>query len=164
MKAYPEERREAVLAKMCGPDRKSIAEIAQEENISTATLYGWRNQARNDGRLMPEGHDQPEGWTAATKFNAVVQSMTLCEAQRAEFCRSQGIYPEQLERWRAACEQANAWDKAANEELAREKKADRDRIKLLEKELTRKDRALAETAAILAFTKKVQAIWGDEDA
>jgi transposase-like protein len=164
MKSYPQERKEAVLAKMCGPDRKAILEIAREENISEATLYNWRKQARTQGRLLPEGHGQPEGWNAASKFNAVVQSMSLSETQLAEFCRHQGIYPEQIKRWRAACEQANDWDKAAGENLAKEKKVDRERIKLLEKELTRKDRALAETAALLTLSKKARAIWGDEDA
>jgi transposase-like protein len=61
MKSYPQERKEAVSAKMCGPDRKAILEIAREENISEATLYNWRKQARNQGRLLPEGHGQPEG-------------------------------------------------------------------------------------------------------
>ena len=42
-------------------------------------------------------------------------------------------------------------------------KAERKRIKELERELRRKDAALAETAAILALRKKVQAIWGDEE-
>ena len=37
------------------------------------------------------------------------------------------------------------------------------RIKELERELRRKDKALAETAALLVLKKKVQAIWGDED-
>ncbi|MFT5121967.1 MAG: transposase-like protein [Kiritimatiellia bacterium] len=39
MKSYPQERKEAVLAKMCDSDRTSILEIAREENISEATLY-----------------------------------------------------------------------------------------------------------------------------
>jgi transposase-like protein len=164
MKSYPDERKEAVLAKMAGPQRKSIPEIAEEENISQATLYNWRKEARIQGRLLPDTDDAPEGWTAATKFNAVLETVPLSEAELAEYCRKQGLYPEQLQRWRKACEQANAWELSQTEELTRQRKSDRDRIKKLEKELLRKDRALAETAAVLALSKKAEAIWGDEGA
>jgi transposase len=37
------------------------------------------------------------------------------------------------------------------------------RVRELEKELRRKDKALAEAAALLVLQKKVQAIWGDAD-
>jgi hypothetical protein len=42
--------------------------------------------------------------------------------------------------------------------------ADLQRIRALEQELQRKDKALAETAALLVLKKKVQEIWGDADA
>ena len=164
MKSYPKERKEAVLAKMAGPQRKSIPELAEEEKISEATLYNWRKEARQEGRLLPDTDDAPEGWTAATKFNAVLETVALSETELAEYCRRQGLYPEQIHRWRKACEQANAWEQSQSAELERKQKADRERIKQLEKELLRKERALAETAALLTLSKKARAIWGDEDA
>jgi len=51
---YSLERREAVLKKMLPPNNRSIAALAKEEGISDATLYNWRQQARNTGRLMPD--------------------------------------------------------------------------------------------------------------
>jgi hypothetical protein len=42
-------------------------------------------------------------------------------------------------------------------------KEDKKRIRQLEKELQRKEKALAETAALLVLRKKVQAIWGDKE-
>jgi len=53
MKRYPKERKEAILAKLCGPDRKNVPQVAEEEGVSVATLYAWRGKARAEGRLMP---------------------------------------------------------------------------------------------------------------
>jgi len=58
---YTVERREAVLKKMLPPNNKTIAELAREEGISTATLYNWRQSARAQGRLIPGGDMIPTG-------------------------------------------------------------------------------------------------------
>ena len=65
--------------------------------------------------------------------------------------------------WRRACESANDWDRENNLRLKTEKKADRQRIRQLERELRRKEKALAEAAALLVLQKKAQAIWGDPE-
>ena len=72
-----------------------------------------------------------------------------------------GLYAEQLEQWRRACETANDWDREYNLRLKTEKKVDRQRIRQLERELTRKEKALAEAAALLVLRKKAEAIWGE---
>ena len=165
MKGYTKERREAVIAKMTGPNRRSIVELVEEEQICAATLYKWRRQARADGRVMPEGDDTPEGWGAQDKFNAVLETAPLSEQELSEYCRRNGLYPEQIERWRETCAQANEWERASSKELARARRVDRERIKELERDLRRKEKALAETAALLTLRKKMEAIWGDsEDA
>ncbi len=74
-------------------------------------------------------------------------------------------YPAQISTWRVACEQANDWDRASTARLGQATKAEKKRVKDVERELARKDRALAETAALLVLRKKAAAIWGgDEDA
>jgi hypothetical protein len=92
----------------------------------------------------------------------VVETAVLNEAERGEYCRQRGRYPEQLQAWRRACEQANAGKAASRPK--NEAQADKRRIQDLERELRRKDKALAEAAALLVLRKKAQAIWGkDED-
>jgi transposase-like protein len=59
---YSEERKEAVLAKMMPLHNCNGAELATEESISTATLYNWPHDAREQGRLLPQGSNEPEGW------------------------------------------------------------------------------------------------------
>lgn len=58
-----------------------------------------------------------------------------------------------MREWRIACEKANDWDIESNKKLSaaiREEKAENKR---LAKELSRKEKALAETAALLVLRK-----------
>ena len=160
---YPPERKESVLRKMMPPHNRSIKQLAQEEGISEATLFNWRKQAREKGLLLPNGDSGPEGWSARDKFAAVLETAIFNETDLAEYCRKKGIYPEQLSQWRKACERANDWERECSRRLKTEKKADRQRIQQLERELRRKEKALAETAALLVLQKKAQAIWGDPE-
>ncbi len=158
---YSKERKEAILRKMLPPENKSIARIAQEEGIASSTLYNWRNAARQKGRLLPDSEKNPEGWTTQDKFAAVLETTPMNEAELAKYCRERGIFPSQIQAWRCACEQANDWDNASQKRLRDSVKDERKRAKALERELTRKEKALAEAAALLVLTKKVQAIWGE---
>jgi transposase-like protein len=160
---YSPERKEAVLRKLLPPYNRSIAELSEEERISTATLYNWRTEARAKGRLLPATDREPEGWSSADKFNAVLESAALSEAELAEYCRRRGLYPEQIRAWRGACEQAN--DRAALEQANQSEalKAERKRSKTYQRELARKERALAEAAALLTLSKKARAIWGEAE-
>jgi hypothetical protein len=62
-----------------------------------------------------------------------------------------------------ACEQANDWDQAQNKRLQDNSRNADKRIKELERNLHRKEKALAETAALLVLRKKAQAIWGESE-
>ena len=162
---YARERKEAVLAKLMPPHNRTVADVAREEGISTATLYNWRKEAREQGRLLPVHSSEPEGWSARDKFNAVLETASLSESELAEYCRQRGLYPEQLRRWRSACEGANDQADAAERQQRQAVKAEKARSRELERELKRKESALAETAALLTLRKKADAIWGDgEDA
>ena len=160
---YPRERKEAVLKKMLPPNSKSIPQIAKEEGISEATLYNWRKAARAEGRLMPDGDTSPAGWRTADKFAAVLETAAMNAAELSAYCREKGLYPDQIAQWRSACEQANDWDRAQTQHLKATRRSDEKRIKELERELRQKEKALAETAALLVLRKKAQAIWGEPE-
>jgi transposase-like protein len=156
---YSPERKEAVLKKMLPPNNRSIVALAKEEGISGPTLYNWRQQARNEGRLMPDADNTPEGWVSRDKFAAVLETAALSEAEKAEYCRQRGLYPEQLDAWRTACEQANDWSRASDKQAKAASRADRKKMRQLEKELARKEKALAEAAALLILRKKFDAMF-----
>jgi transposase-like protein len=160
---YSAERKESVLKKMLPPNGGSVSELSKEEGISEATLYLWRKGARAQGRLMPDSDSTAKGWNSRDKFAAVLETASLNEEELARYCRKRGVYPEQLRAWRKACEQANDWDREHSERHKVQSKAERKRFKALERELERKNKALAETAALLVLRKKAAAIWGEDE-
>jgi len=150
---------------MLPPNNLPVRQLSQEEGISEATLHKWRASARGKGQLLPGSDAGPESWTSRDKFAAVLETAALNEADLAEYCRTRGVFPEQILAWRGACEQANDWDRTSAARLSQMTKDEKKRIRELERDLARKDRALAETAALLVLRKKASAIWGgDEDA
>ena len=162
---YSPERKAAVLKRMLTPSNMALLRLSQEEGISVATLHKWRAEARGRGQLLPDADAGPEGWSSRDKFAAVLETAALNEADLAEYCRKRGLYPAQIATWRAACEQANDWDRSSSARLSQATKDDKKQIKELQRDLTRKEKALAETAALLVLRKKAAAIWGgDEDA
>ena len=150
---------------MLPPNNMAIRHLSQEEGISEATLHKWRSEARGKGQLLPDADAGPEGWTSRDKFAAVLEAAALNQVDLAEYCRKRGLYLAQIAAWRSACEQANDWDRASTARLGQATKEEKKRIKDLERELARKEKALAEAAALLILRKKASAIWGgDEDA
>ena len=133
------------------PHNTPIPELATETGISDVTLYTWRKQARVEEIAVPADGKIPEKWSSEDKFAIVLEAASLNEAELAEYCRQKGLYVEQIAAWRKACLQVNA-DSAAQAKDRREQgKQDRKQIKKLEQELRRKDKALAEAAALLVL-------------
>jgi transposase-like protein len=141
------------------PQNRSVADLARETGITETTLYNWRKAARRTGAVMPGGgKEKSDEWDSASKFAVVLETATLSEAELAEYCRSKGLFEEQLRAWRAACERANAEHEQQSAAFERTVKAERRRIKELERELRRKEKALAEAAALLVLAKKYRAL------
>ena len=161
---YPVERREAVLKKLLPPNNISIAELSKEEGISDATLYLWRKEARNEGRLMPDADNSSAShWSSRDKFAAVMETAAMSQVEIAEYCREKGLFPEQLAQWRQVCEQANDWDQAAEKKLKEATQNERKKNTELQKDLDRKNKALAEAAALLVLRKKYNALFQDHE-
>lgn len=165
MSSIPQARKQAILIKMLSPNPPLISVLAKQEGISEATLYNWRKQLRQEGRPVPEPDRSSENWSAATKFAVVVETAALSETELAEYCRSKGLYPEQVKAWREAAisaQDSSQQDAADQQQQARDY---RKQVKKLEREIARKDKALAEAAALLILQKKMHALWegGEEE-
>ena len=144
---------------MMARDAKSVAQVSRETGASEQTLYNWRNRLRHEGKAVPADPSNPESWNGENKLAVVIETAALNEEERAEYCRGKGLYVEQFARWRAAAiagaETQRPLAAAERWELAQ----DRKKIRQLEKELRRKEKAVAEVAALLVLQKKAQAIW-----
>lgn len=161
MSQYAVERKESMVRRLLPPENASISALARESGISESTLYLWRLQARAQGGDM--GGAKKSQPSATRRFAMVVETATLNEAELAEYCRKKGLYPEDLKAWRTQAEQAMSGAMVPAKTLREAKAADHKRIKELERELRRKERALAETAALLTLRKKALGeSWGEE--
>lgn len=166
MTIYPDDQKASLIEQMLPPHNRGVSELSRETGIPKDTLYGWRLQARRARGLVPAPEsNHAQRWSAQEKFAMVVETAALSEVDRGEYCRKRGLYPQQLQAWRRACEQANAEARSLPPRSNHDAQADQRRIRELERELRRKEKALAEAAALLVLRKKAEAIWGkDEDA
>jgi transposase-like protein len=163
MGSYSEERKKAVISKLLPPENRAVRVVAQEEGICEGTLYNWRKQAKEQGLAVPGSGKKSDAWSGEAKFAVVVETASLSESQLSEYCRSKGLYPEQVKAWREACVSGADNEAKQRKEEQKQARQDKKRIKALEKELRRKEKALAETAALLALRKKLNALWGENE-
>jgi len=160
---YSAERKEALLRQMMPPQNRLVSELARESGITEQTLYTWRRQLRSQGTPVPGSGKSAEEWSSEDKFAVVLETAALNESELSEYCRRKGLFAEQIATWRAACMSANASVAQQARSQQAQSKEDKKRIRQLEKDLQRKEKALAEAAALLILRKKAQAIWGDKE-
>ena len=144
------------MARLLPPESAALDDVSREVGIGVSTLERWRSDS-----LSRPARDRV--WTAAARFDAVLTTAAMDEAGKSAWCRAHGTYAQQLRAWQQSATQALAEPEEARASPQRTKQ-DRRRIKELERELLRKDRALAETAALLVLSKKVGAIFNMGEA
>ena len=160
MSTYSAEFKAQIVKKMMPPNNQSVAHISRESGIHVSTLYSWKKQFQAKGFVVPAKPSSPDRWDTKAKLAAIIQTASMNESERSSYCREHGIYSEQLDAWKAAFEAVDIADGPVTKAvLATERKKSRQ----LEKELRRKEKALAETAALLTLSKKGRAIWGTNE-
>jgi transposase len=148
---YGQAFKDRAVARVLPPESAAVDVVAREIGVTPGTLQRWREVTLSKparGRV----------WTAGGRLEAVITVAAMDEATTSAWSREHGVFPAELAAWRASATAALAApDEArASPQATRQ---DRKRIKELERELLRKDRALAETAALLVLSKKVAAIF-----
>jgi transposase len=163
MTRYSQERKAAVIKRMMPPDNTPVPVLVEETGISDVTLYHWRKQARAKGLVVPGDGRNPENWSSEDKFAVVVETAAMNEAELAEYCRKKGLFAEQVAAWKENCLQGNTSADQLSRAARKEVQRAHNENKQLRRELRRKEKALAETAALLALRKKMRAIWGEDE-
>ncbi|MCK4608270.1 MAG: IS3 family transposase [Gammaproteobacteria bacterium] len=153
MRNYTESFKKALVKKALLNSSKSAALFAKEAGVANSTLYGWIKRygdaTINNGNNSSKGSDN---WTKEERFNMLVKISSLSEEQIGAYCRRQGIYQHQLSEWKD--EFMNKKARATDDKRSSELKVMKAENKALKKELRRKDKALAETSALLILKKK----------
>lgn len=155
---YSAEVREAVVRKAAmraAPQRM----IAQEFGVSVTTVQNWLREYRQDGSgKMAEGERRPQDWTPEERLDALIETAGLSEAELGSWCRRHGLHTHHLGQWRRELTAARSGGKSSPETRAL-----REENRALKKALRRKEKALAETAALLVLKKKAESIWGERE-
>lgn len=160
---YSESLKRKLVQRLLRPNGPSIDELAAEVGISRSTLYLWKTSLGNVAGMHGDGDDntekppslRPEDWTPEERLQAVMKASGLEGEELGKFLRHEGLHEETLTEWREVMLDAL--------QPARVRAQERKRIAKLERELARKDKALATANALIELQKKVQAIWGGGD-
>jgi transposase len=164
---------QAVEKALTRSDVTSLKEVSDSLGIGHSTLQKWIVKSRNqefetnsEGAMLSMSgttkEKRPQDWNPEDRLDMVIQCAVLDDDEISKHCREQGLYPHHIQQWKhdfigGVGVDVNVKGQSETKHLKQENKA-------LKKELNRKDKALAETAALLVLQKKVNAIWGsDED-
>nr|VFK36739.1 MAG: Transposase [Candidatus Kentron sp. LPFa] len=161
MPHYSQEFKEKLIREMMSPAGRRVSEIHRDTGISENTLYSWKNKYGGGQEVESGKAVKPENWDGERKLLVLMETSGLNEQELSEYCRDDGLYVEQIARWRefaiAGTESGSLLTKSQRQEWQKDKK----KLCNLQKELRRKDKALAEAAALLVLEKKAQVIWGE---
>ena len=158
MEKYSEQFKEAAVQKFLTRGSRGTSEICRDLGISTAAIYRWsRNCGRSQG--MNESRS-PQDLSLEKKYKAVFEYGKLAEESRGEFLRRKGLHSDHLVQWEKEIQDCFI-NRDCEGSITRAERAKwNQQIKELQRELNRKEKALAETAALLILKKKADLIWG----
>jgi transposase len=161
---YSENFKARMVERLVGERAISANALSQEVGISQATLSRWLREAGSVATVSKKDDakprtKRPEDWSPQEKLEAVLESASIPETELGVWLRRKGLKEEHLRQWRELALSGIA----ARPSPTRPSSEERRRLEKLEKELKRKDKALAETAALLVLQGKMQALWAEED-
>jgi transposase-like protein len=158
-KPFSEDFQKSAVSKFLNRGSRTAASIADDVGVSLPSIYGWIKKYGNVQGMTNKPGRKPNDRKAHEKFQLVMKYFSLPEEDRGKFLRENGLHSDHLEMWKKTMEGGFSV-KSKTPELAEEKK----KVKILEREIRRQDKALAEAAALLILQKKAQLLWGsDED-
>lgn len=147
----------------------SLKEISISLGVGYSTLTKWIVQSKNQEFEMASSNEindiskekRPLDWSLEERLNVVIECAGLDDAAISERCRQHGIFPHHVAQWKRDFVSNSHHKTEANK--GGETKSLKNEVKSLQRQLNRKDKALAETAALLVLQKKVNDIWGTDE-
>lgn len=158
---YTEAFRQQAVAKVYNRGGRTVNAVAEELNVNPWTLRNWMKSHKKPLTTREAGQaKRPKDWSLAERLQILMESYGLSEEARNGFCREKGLFPHHLEQWRREFEHGS--DNSARADKS-DIRALKEAKQALERELKRKEKALAEAAALLVLEKKYQALWEEKD-
>lgn len=155
MREYSSEIKEAMVAKLCSPGGPTLERLSEETGISRASLYNWRRAGRG-GKSLSKKNRRAKDWSPQERLEAVFEASSLNESDLGEFLRKRGLHSTDIESWKQeALDDASQKKSRGRPKKDPELAATQLELKRVKKDLNRKDKALAEQAALLILQKKL---------
>ena len=152
---YSTEVKDSVVAKVLSRGSRTIEDVCRQEGINTQTVGNWlRKRAKVAGMKKP---NEIKKWSAEDKLKALFETQALAENEFGTYLRKAGLYSHQVTEWRA--EVLKSLDEARTRPQVAKRDERDDRIKELEYDLARMEKALAEASARMMLQKKVDLFW-----
>ncbi|MGV8893918.1 MAG: IS3 family transposase [Burkholderiaceae bacterium] len=142
---------EQALVKVFSRGDRTIKSVADDLNVSYHTVKYWmkRKSVAKDS-VSATKEKRPQDWTAEEQLVALQESHGLSGEALQAWCRGRGIFAHHLTSWKAAfCAEGKETTSST-----RELRTLKDENAKLKRDAIRKDRALAEAAALLILQKK----------
>ena len=144
----------------------TLEDLAKDHGVAKSTVGRWLRETRQTETGSPETmtpkEKRPQDWSEAEKLPAIIESASLEDEEKNAWCRQAGVYAHHLKQWKHDIIQPGR--KQEGQETRTQLKTLKEENKQLKQELNRKEKALAETAALLVLKKKAQAVWGNDEA
>lgn len=158
MPRYSAQFRNTVLKKLLPPDSRSALSLAREYNLSVGTIYGWKARMRDGTLQIEDGVQANRSRQLSEKLSLLLESRSVSDETIGEWLRENGLHSQHLTVWEQEVRDAvTKSEQEAREEL----KAAKKKIREQERELTRKEKALAEAAIIITAQKKISQMFQD---
>ena len=150
----------SVLKKVLPPENRSISEVSKETGVNAQTIRNWLKVIKDDNLLKSDSEISPESRNPSEKMTLLLEGRSIEPEKLGEWLRKNGLHTEHLTLWeqelRDKISDKDKQEKRQHNELKK-------KYKVLEKELLRKEKALAEMAALLVLKKKLDNLWGDNE-
>lgn len=161
MSIYSNEFKSKMVTKLLSPGAPSFKVLSEETGVHHTSLRQWVKTYAN-GKPMTKKSKTPSKFTPEEKLQLIIESASLSDNQLGDYLRKKGLHSAQLEEWK---EEAFSGMKTSSERPKKDLEIVelKHKEKRLEKELHRKDRALAEMSARIILLKKSRLIWGDAE-
>lgn len=144
--------KQKMVQRLTGKNAVSAIQLSRETGVRQQNLSRWLQEARSLPRVGPDPLNQ-RCWSIEQKARVVAEAASLTGEQLRAYLDQAGVQLVEFERWRIALQ-----------EEGRSSSATSKRIRQLERELARKEKALAEAAALLVLKKTIAKMHPDEDA
>ena len=158
---YSEKLKHSMAAKILMPGGPSALSLSHETGISQTALSKWARFYKGKGiSFMTNEARRPKDWSGKERFKAIMTSQTLKGAELGAYLRKNGLTTAHLEKWKQEFINGTDKPKIGRPPKSPVEKKLRKEVKILKRDLHRKDKALAEASALLILKKKAQEIWG----